>query len=103
MIRPRLTEYKKLQKLSEYPENTCYSAGHLVVKNAGWRSVRPVIDGETCIGCYRCYMFCPDGVIFKEDKAEKRVAIDYDFCKGCGICAKVCPVQAIRMEDERHE
>lgn len=97
MLRPRLEEYVQPQKLSEVPEATCYQAGHLVAKNAGWRNKKPRIDTETCVGCYQCYMFCPDGVIFKEDK---KVVIDYDFCKGCGICAKACPVRAIEMEEE---
>lgn len=97
MLRPRLSDYTKPKKLSEIPEATCYQAGHLVTKNAGWRNKKPQINHDACVGCYQCYMFCPDGVIFKEDK---KINIDYDFCKGCGICAKVCPIHAIEMENE---
>lgn len=98
MIKPTLREDKKYEKLSEYPEATCYEAGYLVTKNSGWRNKRPVINKEICLECYRCYMYCPDGVIFK--KKNNGIDIDYDLCKGCGICAKTCPVQAIEMEDE---
>ena len=97
MIKPELTDYKRPEKLSEYPQATCYKAGHLVTKNSGWRSKRPVVNTDKCAGCFRCYMYCPDGVIFKKDG---KVDIDYDFCKGCGICVKTCPITAIQMEDE---
>ena len=100
MIRPTLREYKAPKKLSEYPQATCFEAGHLVTKNAGWRNKRPVIDESRCVGCLQCYMYCPDGVIYKNGN---KVDIDYDFCKGCGICAKTCRVQAIQMEVEYNE
>ncbi|MCR5217894.1 4Fe-4S binding protein [Treponema sp.] len=82
----------------QIPEATCYEAGFLVTKNAGWRNVRPVIDIEKCRGCLQCYLYCPDGVIFKKDG---KVALDYDFCKGCGICKKICRFDAITMEAEK--
>ena len=120
MIRPKLQDYKAPQKLSEYPEATCYEAGHLVTKNAGWRNKKPVIQHDKCVGCLQCYLYCPDGVIRKASqtiaqavKAEEagknkktgieKVAIDYDFCKGCGICSKICKLKAITMEVESNE
>lgn len=97
MNKPELIDYKQPEKLSQYPEATCFQAGHLVTKNAGWRNKRPVVDLEKCVGCLRCYMFCPDGTIAKKDG---KINFDYDFCKGCGICAKTCAWKAITMEDE---
>ncbi|MBB5219934.1 MULTISPECIES: 4Fe-4S binding protein [Treponema] len=82
----------------EIPEATAYEAGYLVTKNAGWRNIRPVIDIEKCKGCLQCYLYCPDGVIYKNDG---KVAVDYDFCKGCGICKKICRFSAITMEEEK--
>ena len=63
-----------------------------------WRTMRPVIDHEKCNGCLFCWMFCPEGVVGKDDRT-----IDYEFCKGCGVCAVECPKQAIVMvkEEER--
>ncbi len=84
--------------LSEIPETPAYEAGYLVTKNAGWRNIRPVINKEMCVGCLQCYLYCPDGVIFKKDG---KVAIDYDFCKGCGICKRICKLGAIEMEAEK--
>lgn len=85
-----------------FAHSTCFEAGYLVAKNAGWRNKRPVIDAAACTGCLQCYMHCPDGTVFKADGAAP-VAIDYDFCKGCGICAKVCTFGAIAMVPECDE
>ena len=82
-----------------FAHNTCWKAGFLTTKNAGWRTSKPVVRTENCTGCLKCYMDCPDGCIFKID--NKKVAIDYDFCKGCGICAKTCKFEAIGMFAER--
>jgi pyruvate ferredoxin oxidoreductase delta subunit/pyruvate ferredoxin oxidoreductase gamma subunit len=82
----------------DIPEATAYEAGFLVSKNAGWRNFRPVVDAEKCVGCLQCYMYCPDGVIFKDGK---KVSIDYDFCKGCGICKNICRLGAVSMVEEK--
>ena len=82
----------------DIPDATAFEAGYLVTKNAGWRNIRPVIDNTKCVGCLNCYLYCPDGVIFREGS---KINIDYDFCKGCGICAKICKPGAIKMEAEK--
>lgn len=84
---------------ASFARTTCFEAGYLVSKNAGWRNVRPVIDGAACTGCLQCYLLCPDGTVYKTSGAAA-VAIDYDFCKGCGICAKACKFDAIAMVSE---
>jgi pyruvate ferredoxin oxidoreductase alpha subunit len=53
--------------LDEIPSATAYEAGYLVTKNAGWRNVRPVIHTDKCVGCLQCYLYCPDGVIYKSE------------------------------------
>lgn len=84
------------------PEVPTYEAGYLVEGNGGWRSKRPVVDLERCVGCLQCYLYCPDGAIAKLDCAGARVSVevDYDFCKGCGICVKMCRPGCLTMEDE---
>jgi pyruvate ferredoxin oxidoreductase delta subunit len=96
-MRPHIRE-KKDFSFSEVPENTSFEAGYLVTVNSGWRSIRPEVNSEKCIGCEQCYLYCPDGVIAIRDG---KAVIDYDFCKGCGICAKICRIGAIGMEAER--
>jgi pyruvate ferredoxin oxidoreductase delta subunit len=97
MIRPAVRE-KKIFGFADVPEDTSYEAGYLVSVNSGWRSIRPVVNTETCIGCMQCYLYCPDGVIAIQNG---KAVIDYDFCKGCGICSKICKPHAIQMESER--
>ena len=85
---------------SDFAHSTCFEAGCLTVKNAGWRNLRPVIDPALCTGCLQCYLHCPDGTVYKvaDPAAESApVAIDLDFCKGCGICAKACRFGSITM------
>lgn len=95
----------------DYDRTTCFEAGYLVGVNAGWRSVRPIIDAKRCTGCLQCYMHCPDGAIRKvvsdtlpstsEGVSPSSVVfVDLDFCKGCGICARVCRFDAIAMVPE---
>ncbi len=94
---------------TEYARTTCFAAGYLTVKNAGWRNERPIFDPAKCNGCLKCYMYCPDGAVFKVDadpavctsnKTDTSVAVDLDFCKGCGICARCCSTGALTMIPE---
>jgi len=64
---------------------------------SGWRMFRPEIDQEKCIGCRRCYIFCPEVAI---SMVDEKADINYMHCKGCGICAEECPVDAITMKQE---
>lgn len=90
-----------------YADSTCFAAGHLVDTNAGWRNIRPLISADACTGCLQCYLYCPDGAIFKTGASPKDadapfapVAVDYDFCKGCGVCVTVCSFGALSMVPE---
>ncbi len=65
-------------------------------KTGSWRVFRPTLDEEKCIKCWRCWIFCPEGAIERNDLP----CIDYDFCKGCGVCATECPVDAITIKRE---
>ena len=64
-------------------------------KTGTWRTARPVIDRDKCTGCLLCWVFCPEGIITKNERK-----VDYEYCKGCGVCAKECPVSAIEMVRE---
>jgi Nif-specific ferredoxin III len=66
------------------------------------------IDGDTCIGCGRCYKVCGRDVMTlkgltdegelvalddDDEEVEKKVMVmnDIGACIGCGACARVCP------------
>lgn len=83
-----------------FAKRPSYLGGHLVSKNAGWRNERPVLDLDACTGCLQCYLYCPDGAIYRRGDAAEPLAVDYDFCKGCGICAKACRFGAVGMIPE---
>ena len=67
VVKPYLRDSNPVS-FEEIPEAAAYEAGFLVTKNAGWRNFRPVVNEEKCVGCLQCYLYCPDGVIFKKDK-----------------------------------
>ncbi len=98
MDKPELKNFTKPESIKDYPVGPSFSGGHLVSVNSGWRTFKPVVALDTCTGCYRCYLVCPDGVIVKTETGK--VAVDYDFCKGCGVCAHECPFDAIEMVKE---
>ena len=62
---------------------------------SAWRSQWPKLNNEKCTGCLLCWIFCPETLISREDRA-----IDLRYCKGCGVCARECPVNAIEMVRE---
>lgn len=73
------------------------STPQMVEKTGSWRTLRPVVDMEKCIGCGVCDSFCPEAAI---NMVEKKAVINYDYCKGCGVCANECPQKAIEMIPE---
>jgi len=64
---------------------------------ADWRTFKPIVDEDKCIGCKRCWVYCPENCITMVDGKS---VIDYSFCKGCGICVTECPVKAVEMKSE---
>ncbi len=44
----------------------------------------------SCVGCDRCYTFCPEGAVIPPDHEGGTYCPHDDYCKGCGTCATVC-------------
>jgi pyruvate ferredoxin oxidoreductase delta subunit len=66
-------------------------------KTGTWRTLRPVVNEEECIGCRICESFCPEVSIRVVDRLAE---VNYDYCKGCGVCSNECPKKAIQMVPE---
>lgn len=66
-------------------------------ETGSWRTERPVVNLEACVGCNLCVQYCPEGIVQSQ---EKVILIDYTFCKGCGICAYECRQKAIVLVAE---
>ena len=73
---------------ADFAHSTCFDAGYLTVKNAGWRNLRPVIDAASCTGCLQCYLHCPDGTVYKVPSAcrptERADAAEASGTESCG-------------------
>ncbi len=68
-------------------------------KKYGARTLRPVVNFDTCIKCTMCWLDCPDECF--DVTPEGHYEVVYSACIGCGICAEVCPVKdCIVMVDE---
>jgi pyruvate ferredoxin oxidoreductase delta subunit len=55
------------------------------------RSMRPVVNFETCTKCTLCWLNCPDGSF--DVTPEGTYDANLEACCGCGICEAVCPVE----------
>jgi pyruvate ferredoxin oxidoreductase delta subunit len=54
------------------------------------RTMRPVVDFETCIKCTLCWLQCPDSCF--DVTPEGLYDANMEACCGCGVCEAVCPV-----------
>ena len=89
-VRPKVQEYSCWEELSPIPISLPIDGA--IGITGDWRTFRPIINQEGCNKCGFCWMYCPEGCIFKKDNKFK---INYNFCKGCLICVENCPVKAI--------
>lgn len=62
------------------------------------REILPEWDRDRCIRCGLCYIFCPDGAIYRTE--DGFFEISEEKCKGCGICHRECWFGAINMVKE---
>ncbi len=93
---PDTYEPVKLPGYKEMREAIIVPAVKVGEKNPNYRSssdrtMRPVVNFDTCIKCRQCWIDCPDECFDITD--EELHPINYSYCTGCGICAQVCPVE----------
>jgi pyruvate ferredoxin oxidoreductase delta subunit len=54
------------------------------------RTMRPVLNFETCIKCTLCWLHCPDSCF--DVTPDELYDANMQACCGCGVCEAVCPV-----------
>jgi pyruvate ferredoxin oxidoreductase delta subunit len=70
-----------------------------VFKKFSTRTMRPVIDFDTCVKCTLCWLQCPDSCF--DVMPDGLYDASMEACCGCGICEAVCPVDdCITMVNE---
>jgi pyruvate ferredoxin oxidoreductase delta subunit len=69
-------------------------------KKFSTRTMRPVVDFETCTKCTICWMQCPDSCF--DVTPTGHYDANMEACCGCGVCEAVCPVKdCITMVNEQ--
>ena len=69
-------------------------------KKFSTRTMRPVVDFETCTKCTVCWLQCPDSCF--DVTPTGHYDANMEACCGCGVCEAVCPVaHCITMVNER--
>lgn len=58
-------------------------------------NVFPQWDKDRCIRCGVCYVYCPDGAVYRQ--TDGFFDVDKQKCKGCGICHRECWFGVISM------
>jgi len=72
-----------------------------VFKKFSTRSMRPVINFETCTKCTLCWLQCPDTCF--DVTPDGLYDANMESCCGCGVCEAVCPVtDCVTMVSESH-
>ena len=61
-----------------------------VFKKFSTRSMRPVINFDTCIKCTLCWLQCPDTCF--DVTPDGLYDANMEACCGCAVCEAVCPV-----------
>ncbi|MFB3151264.1 MAG: 4Fe-4S dicluster-binding protein, partial [Alphaproteobacteria bacterium] len=60
-------------------------------KKFSTRTMRPVINFDTCIKCTLCWLQCPDSCF--DITPDGLYDANMEACCGCGVCEAVCPVE----------
>jgi pyruvate ferredoxin oxidoreductase delta subunit len=91
-----------MEKQQEVPGR---DGGYVPARNPNFkkyttRTMRPVINFETCTKCTICWLQCPDTCF--DVTPDGYYDANMEACCGCGVCEAVCPVEnCITMVNEQ--
>ena len=69
-------------------------------KKFSTRTMRPVVDFDTCTKCTLCWLQCPDSCF--DVTPTGHYDANMEACCGCGVCESVCPVEhCVTMVNEQ--
>jgi pyruvate ferredoxin oxidoreductase delta subunit len=69
-------------------------------KKFSTRTMRPVVNFDTCTKCTLCWLQCPDTCF--DITPEGLYDANMEVCCGCGVCEAVCPVKdCVTMVNEQ--
>ncbi len=70
-------------------------------KKFSTRTMRPIVNFESCTKCTLCWLQCPDTCF--DVTPDGLYDPSMEVCCGCGVCQDVCPVSnCITMVNESH-
>ncbi len=105
--KPGWTEMREGLVISGVPEGGGFRGGEggyqpvrsEVFKKFSTRTMRPVVNFDTCTKCTLCWLQCPDSCF--DVTPDGLYDTNFEACCGCGVCEDVCPVpDCITMVNE---
>ncbi|MGI9101601.1 MAG: 4Fe-4S dicluster-binding protein [Terriglobales bacterium] len=98
---PSLTQSYQLEDPNTHTLGGYRPERNHTFKKFSTRSMRPVVNFETCIKCTLCWLQCPDSCF--DVTPEGLYDANMEACCGCGVCEAVCPVEkCVTMVSETH-
>jgi pyruvate ferredoxin oxidoreductase delta subunit len=88
---PCIAPGHKMQDPTSHAAGGYQPARNPTFKKFSTRTMRPVVDFDTCIKCTLCWLQCPDSCF--DVTPEGLYDANMEACCGCGVCEAVCPVK----------
>jgi pyruvate ferredoxin oxidoreductase delta subunit len=88
---PSIAPGHKMEDPSSHATGGFQPARNPTFKKFSTRTMRPVVNFDTCIKCTLCWLQCPDSCF--DVTPDGLYDANMEACCGCGVCEAVCPVK----------
>jgi pyruvate ferredoxin oxidoreductase delta subunit len=88
---PAIAQGHQMQDPVTHQKGGFQPARNPTFKKYTTRTMRPVVNFDTCIKCTLCWLQCPDSCF--DVTPEGLYDANMESCCGCGVCEAVCPVE----------